>query len=294
MWIGCRVGVSLLSEAVVWPVTGAPRRAGVSSFGISGTNAHVIIEQAPPAAAAVSAPVVTAPATWAPWLVSGRSEAAMRARAGQLVSFLDAAGPVDLASVGHALATRRTAFSHRAIVHGHNQVDLVAGLSAVARGVAAGNAVEGHVGGGGGVVLVFPGQGSQWVGMARELLAGSSVFAAEVAACDAALSRSLEWSVGDVLRGAEGAPELSRVDVVAPALFTVMVSLAGGVAVVRCGCRGGGGAFPGEVAAAYVAGALRSTTPPGCWSRPRRRGSRCRGCWSRSARRSSEVPFFSR
>src|SRR5262249_33778456 len=118
------------------------------------------------------------------------------------------------------------------------------------------DAVRGEAGAAGRTVFVFPGQGAQWVGMARDLLATAPTFAATIAACAEALEPHLDWSLLDVVRGAPTAPSLDRVDVVQPALFSVMVALAAlwrsyGVhpdAVV--------GHSHGEVAAAYVAGAL--------------------------------------
>ena len=103
---------------------------------------------------------------------------------------------------------------------------------------------------------MFPGQGAQWAGMAVELWDSSPVFAASMRACSAALTPFVDWDLADVLRGAEGAPDFERVDVVQPALWAVMVSLAGlwrefGVephAVV--------GHSQGEIAAAVVAGGL--------------------------------------
>ncbi|MFF4324745.1 type I polyketide synthase, partial [Streptomyces sp. NPDC001568] len=243
--------VSLIGETTAWPRTDAPRRAGVSSFGFSGTNAHVIVEQAPEveapepgAGAGVGLPVV-------PWVLSGKSAMALRAQAERLAGWLPGAvgvGPVD---VGWSLVSSRAGLDHRAVVLG----DHVAGVGAVASGVMAAGVVTGSVIGGR-TAFVFPGQGSQWVGMAAGLLDSSAVFAERIDACAKALEPFTDWSLVDVLRGVEGAPSLERVDVVQPALFSVMVSLA---EVWRAaGVRPGAviGHSQGEIAAACVAGIL--------------------------------------
>ncbi|QRX94008.1 type I polyketide synthase [Streptomyces noursei] len=242
--------VSLLTEQVEWPRTDAPRRAAVSSFGISGTNAHVILEEAPPQveAQAVAAPVPGA----VPWVVSGKTEAALRAQAARLLSFMDATPELNPVDVGLSLAAGRAAFEHRAAVVGADLAAFRGGLAALADATAAPGVVQGTVAGDR-AVFVFPGQGSQWVGMAAELLGSSPVFAESMRACAQALAPHVEWSLLDVLGDAEA---LERVDVVQPVLFAVMVSLAAlwrsyGVepaAVV--------GHSQGEIAAACVAGAL--------------------------------------
>uniref|UniRef100_UPI001ABFF5EF type I polyketide synthase n=1 Tax=Amycolatopsis kentuckyensis TaxID=218823 RepID=UPI001ABFF5EF len=229
--------VELLTESRDW-TSERPRRAGVSSFGISGTNAHTILEQAPDVVVEEREPV-SGPV---PWVLSGRTEAALRDQAAALTG-VDA----DPADVGLSLATARSRFPHRAVVFGAEA------LAAVAGGAPAANAVTGVAGPPGKVALVFPGQGAQWAGMALELAGASPVFAARLDDCGAALASFVDWQLRDVLADAEA---LGRVDVVQPALFAVMVSLAElwrsfGVvpdAVV--------GHSQGEIAAAVVSGAL--------------------------------------
>ncbi|WP_438309920.1 type I polyketide synthase [Streptomyces sp. HUAS TT3] len=248
--------VSLIGESVPWPQTGAPRRAGVSSFGFSGTNAHVIVEQAPEAEAGDAAqapegePRSVMPVV--PWVLSGKSAAALRAQAERLAGWLAEAGNVvDPVDVGWSLASTRAALEHRAVV----LADHTGGVGAVGSGVMAAGVVTGSVVGGK-TAFVFPGQGSQWVGMAAELLESSPEFAARVGECAKALEPFTDWSLVDVLRGVEGAPSFDRVDVVQPALFAVMVSLA---EVWRAaGVRPGAviGHSQGEIAAACVAGVL--------------------------------------
>ncbi|MGW1641997.1 type I polyketide synthase [Streptomyces lavendulae] len=286
--------VELLAEARPWPETGRPRRAAVSSFGISGTNAHAILEQAPdplpapdalpadpaPAAADGDTP---APAAFAPgaaataWPLSGRTAPALRAQARRLRARVQADPGLDPYDVAGALLHTRTAFEHRAVLladgrDGRDGLDgFLGGLDALAAGTAGnadgegeGNASRLPAGPVTGVarssgvrpVFVFPGQGSQWTGMALELLDTSPVFAAHVEDCAAAFAPHLDWSLTDVLRAADGAPSLDRVDVLQPALFAVMVSLAG--LWRACGVEPAAvvGHSQGEVAAAVVAGAL--------------------------------------
>ncbi|MEJ2856223.1 MULTISPECIES: SDR family NAD(P)-dependent oxidoreductase [unclassified Saccharothrix] len=248
--------VSLLTEPVEWPAGTEPRRAGISSFGVSGTNAHVILEE-PPAedTAAAAAPPAAAPAAAGasgvvPWILSARTADALRDQAAKLADHL-ATHPAAPADVAATLAAR-TRFEHRAVVVGTGD-DLRAGLDAVAAGEhpTTGEALESPK-----VVFMFPGQGSQWAGMAVELLDTSPVFAQRMAECAEAIDQFTDWSLLDVVRNAPNAPSLDRVDVVQPVLFAVMVSLAAlwrsyGVepsAVV--------GHSQGEIAAAAAVGAL--------------------------------------
>ncbi|MFE7595266.1 type I polyketide synthase, partial [Kitasatospora sp. NPDC057512] len=216
--------VELLTEAREWPQTGRPRRAGVSSFGISGTNAHVIVEQAPEEQATERPAEEQAPSagTGAPWLLAGRTEAAVRAQAGRLAEHLEAHPALAAVDVAHSLATGRSAFPHRAVVVGADR----AALAAYAAGQDPAAVVAGTADVTGRTVFVFPGQGSQWVGMAVELLDTEPVFAQRITECADALAEFTDWKLIDVLRGAEGAPGYDRVDVVQPALWAVMVSLA--------------------------------------------------------------------
>jgi acyl transferase domain-containing protein/acyl carrier protein len=265
--------VSLLEEAIPWPQTGEPRRAGVSAFGASGTNAHVILEQdslqhtpqvEPEGAggalsAAGAAPQVGLAATGMVALaVSARSEGALRAQAHQLGATLagGSAAP-DPRDVGLSLVGR-SAFANRAVVVGCERGELLTGLDALAAALPAAGLIEGTLdaAGPGKVVFVFPGQGAQWQGMALELMECSSVFAGRLRECGEALAEFVDWSLEGVLRGADGAPSLERVDVVQPALFAVMVALA--ELWGACGVRPDAvvGHSQGEIAAACVAGAL--------------------------------------
>ncbi|MFF5563628.1 SDR family NAD(P)-dependent oxidoreductase [Streptomyces sp. NPDC012623] len=251
--------VELLSEAREWP-EGDARRAAVSSFGISGTNAHVILEGVPEAALPhePAEPLPdTAPArgtdAWTgplPLVLSGKGEAGLAAQARRLLGHLPGAPLPDLA---HALATTRAALDHRAVVIGADREELTAGLTALAEGQAVSHVVRGDRGAESRIAFVFPGQGSQWIGMAAELLDAEPVFAAAMTECAEALAPLVDWDLLTTLR--DGRP-LDRVDVVQPALWAIMVSLARmwrsyGVepaAVI--------GHSQGEIAAACVAGAL--------------------------------------
>ncbi len=249
--------VRLLTEPQPWPEVDQPLRAGVSSFGISGTNAHVILEQAPVVAQPVrqdSEQPVACPVV--PWVVSGRGVSGLRGQAERLRSFVLDHPELDPVVVGRSLISTRSLLGHRAVVLGTDRESLLAGLEAVEAGDAAPGVVQAKtVADPGGVVWVFPGQGSQWVGMARGLLESSPVFARRMGECARALEPWVDWSLTDVLGG--GDPGLwDRSDVVQPALFAVMVSLAevwrsyGVVADAVVGHS------QGEIAAACVAGAL--------------------------------------
>ncbi len=244
--------IRVVGETTTWPSAGRPRRAAVSSFGISGTNAHVIVEQAPEDAVAAhiepDSPVV-------PLVLSARTEPALRAQASRLRTHLAARPRLALADVAGTLAAR-TRFEHRAVLVTGDRAEALDGLAALADGRPDAGTVTGSAAADPGVVFVFPGQGSQWAGMAVALLDSSPVFAAEIAACDRAFAEFTDWSLFDVLLGRADAPGLDRVDVVQPALFAVMVSLA------RCWQAFGVepaaviGHSQGEIAAAYVAGVL--------------------------------------
>ncbi|MFG2224953.1 SDR family NAD(P)-dependent oxidoreductase [Streptomyces sp. NPDC048644] len=244
--------VELLREARGWPEVGdRPRRAGVSSFGISGTNAHVVLEQAAPEEAEAGDVAPTPAAAVTPWVVSGRSAEALRGQAARLRAYVEENGSLSAADVGWSLASSRSVFEHRAVVLGAGRDELLSGLEALASGA---EQVPDAVGGvRSGVVFVFPGQGTQWVGMAAELLAESSVFAEWMGRCEAALAPYVDWSLTSVLREGAG---LDRVDVVQPVSWAVMVSLAElwrSLGVVASGVVGHS---QGEIAAAVVAGAL--------------------------------------
>ncbi|WP_329572900.1 type I polyketide synthase [Kitasatospora sp. NBC_01266] len=252
--------VKLLTEAEPWPRTeDHPRTAGVSAFGLSGTNSHVIISEAPeaepaddtaePTAAPLASPVL-------PYLLSARGTQALRGQAAKLAAFVRDDAELALPDLGHSLLTRRAAFDHRAVVLGGDRDALLAGLDALAAGDKSPAVVRGTALGSSRIAFVFPGQGSQWVGMAVELIESAPAFADRMRECAQALSAFVDWDLFDVLYERDGAPTFADVDVVQPVLWAVMVSLAElwrsfGVqpdAVV--------GHSQGEIAAATAAGAL--------------------------------------
>ncbi|WP_156107376.1 type I polyketide synthase, partial [Streptomyces violaceusniger] len=246
--------VRLLGEQTAWPEAGRPRRAGVSSFGISGTNAHLIIEQAPMPTDA-EAPDDAGPGAAVPWIISGRDRRAIRAQAERLRTHLMSHPDGSVADIGFSLFTSRAVLEHRAVVLGGDHTALLAGLTALAQDEPAPGVVEAADAAepGRSVVFVFPGQGSQWAGMALELMESSPVFAGRMGECADALAPLVEWSLSDVLADERA---LARVDVVQPVLWAVMVSLAElwrSYGVVPSAVVGHS---QGEIAAACVAGGL--------------------------------------
>jgi acyl transferase domain-containing protein/acyl carrier protein len=254
----------LLRQERAW-TAGEPRRAGVSSFGIGGTNAHVIIEEPTPAGEhAVDAdgedselaPRVFSELPPMPVLLSARTAPVLAAQAVRLHRRLSQEPRLDLGDVAMTLAAGRAHLEHRASVRAGEREQLLDGLLALARGEEHSGLLQRIAGAPGKTCFTFPGQGSQWLGMGVELLDASPVFAARFRECEQAFAEHLSWSIEEVLRGAEGAPSVSRVDVLQPALFAVMVS----IAELWCAC----GVRPdlvighsqGETAAAAVAGAL--------------------------------------
>ena len=264
--------VELLTEPVEWGRNGRPRRAGVSSFGISGTNAHVIVEEAPatepvgdePSGVDDERPGEERPGDGGPrrqdgpvpWVLSARSEVALRDQAARLAAHVERRPELAIADVGLSLAAGRARLEHRAVAVGGSRDELLAALAALAAGEETSGSVSRGVATGRRVAFVFAGQGAQWPGMALELARASQAFAERLGEVAAAVEELVDWRVEDVLSGAAGAPSLERVDVVQPASFAVSVALAGlwrrfGVepaAVV--------GHSQGEIAAAHVAGGL--------------------------------------
>ncbi|MFE3312938.1 type I polyketide synthase, partial [Embleya sp. NPDC059213] len=258
--------VELLTARRAWPELGRPRRAAVSAFGISGTNAHVVLEQ-PPAAPVAADDLRTAggPAGTLPVLLSGHSERALRNQAARLAEHVralpepDPAGPATpdtaLLDLAYSSVVSRAGLEHRAVVTAADREGLLTALVGLAAGGSGVDAVVGLAQSGARPVFVFPGQGSQWAAMAGGLLTTSPTFAARIRACEEALAPFTDWSLTSVLNS-ESDAWLERVEVVQPVLWAVMVSLAQlwrsyGVrpaAVV--------GHSQGEIAAACVAGAL--------------------------------------
>ncbi|WP_326806742.1 type I polyketide synthase [Streptomyces sp. NBC_01775] len=252
-------GVRLLTEARPWPAGKHPRRAAVSSFGVSGTNAHVILEEAPAPAPVPAAPEPEQPGeervtpAVVPWVLSGRTEPALREQAARLLARVGEDPDLDVAELGAALVRNRSVFEHRAVVVGEDRAGLVSGLEALAAGVPAAHVLRGAAGHTAAPVFVFPGQGSHWVGMGRDLLRSEPAFAQGMEECAAALRPWVDWDLFEVLADAEA---LERVDVVQPVLWSVMVALARTWRAFGVEPGAVLGHSQGEVAAACVAGAL--------------------------------------
>ncbi|WP_344610007.1 SDR family NAD(P)-dependent oxidoreductase, partial [Streptomyces glaucus] len=255
--------VQLLTEAREWPRGQRPRRAGVSAFGISGTNAHVILEEAPAEEPAPEPVVPAHPADTVPWILSGRTRQALRAQAARLAAHLAEHPALPAAGIGHTLATARAALDHRAVLVGDSTDTLAAAAAALADDDTA--ALVTGVAGEGRTVWAFTGQGSQRPGMGRELHARYPAFAQTVddvcALLDAELSgaEGLDVPLRTVLLAAEGSPEaalLDRTGYAQTALFTLQVAL---VELLRSWGMAPDavlGHSVGEFAAAYTAGVL--------------------------------------
>nr|WP_063747191.1 type I polyketide synthase [Saccharothrix sp. NRRL B-16314] len=243
--------IELVHENREWPEDGHPRRAGVSSFGISGTNSHVILEQAP------EAPAVTSPREVeggsVPWVLSARTPQALTAQAVRLRDFLAERPEIGAEDVAAGLLTR-TAFEHRAVVLGSDRTELMRRLGSLAEGEP-GVGVRTGQSSPGGTVFVFPGQGAQTWGMGRALHAAFPVFADAFDQVVAAVDAELDASLREVMWGAD----TGLVDQTAytqPALFAIEVALFR--LLESFGVRPDyvTGHSIGEITAAHVAGVL--------------------------------------
>ncbi|HEX9354275.1 MAG TPA: type I polyketide synthase, partial [Streptosporangiaceae bacterium] len=242
--------IDLLTERARWPDTGRSRRAGVSAFGISGTNAHVVLEQAP-VAAAPDGP--GAQLGVVPWLLSGKTGAALRAQATRLMPQA-ADQAVNMADVGLSLATTRASLSHRAVVLAADRDSAVRGLSALASGEPTAGVVEG-VARPGRTAFLFSGQGAQRPGMGRELYDRFGVFADALDAVCSELDGRLDRPLRAVMWG-EDRGLLDQTAYAQPALFAVEAALFRLLESLGVQPNFVAGHSIGEVAAAHVAGVL--------------------------------------
>ncbi|MGW9430978.1 type I polyketide synthase, partial [Streptomyces decoyicus] len=269
--------VRLLSDPVDWPGTDRPRRAGVSAFGVSGTNAHAVLEQAPPAETApqpdgpdaaepappaeqdAGEPRPAAPLPVVPWAFSARSEPALRAQAAQLLSHVEQLTDTGAEDIGASLATTRTAFEERAVVLGQDREELLRHLARFAQGDDTA-AVRGTAGRGK-TAFLFAGQGAQRLGMGRDLHAAFPVFAEAYDEICAHLDPELPQPLADVVFGQDAAA-LDRTGFTQPALFAFEVALFRLVASWGLAPDFLLGHSIGELAAAHVAGVL--SLPDAC------------------------------
>ncbi|MGV0809588.1 type I polyketide synthase [Mycolicibacterium setense] len=261
------LGLRVRTRCGAWPSPKRPLIAGVSSFGMGGTNAHVVLEQSPTPATTPNTDTLTAhihqPSMM--WPISGHTSAALAKQAGQLHSHLLDHPSLDPAAIAHSLAATRAHQRYRAVISRTatavwhtDHTPALESLAALAEGRSAPTVVHGVVPSSGPrrIVFVFPGQGSQYAGMATELYRYHPGFARSLDECDHALRPLTGWSVLDVLHDVQQAPSLRRDDVVQPTLFAVMIALAnmwrsyGIVPDVVVGHS------QGEIAAAHIAGAL--------------------------------------
>lgn len=257
------LGLRVVDELQEWPVVaGRPRRAGVSSFGFGGTNAHVILEQAPVVESVV--PEVASPtaASAVPWVLSARSEQALAGQAQRLLAFVAANPDLDPIDVGWSLVKTRAMFEHRAVVVGADRGALLAGLAALAAGESGAGVAVGRARSVGKTVFVFPGQGAQWVGMGAQLYAELPLFALAFDAVAEELDRHLRLPLRNVLWEGDEAL-LTSTEFAQPALFAIEVALA--TLLQHWGISPDFliGHSVGEIAAAHLAGVLSLTDAAG-------------------------------
>ncbi|MER6356889.1 type I polyketide synthase [Streptomyces sp. NPDC001634] len=223
--------VGLLHENTDWPqAEDRPRRAGVSAFGVSGTNAHVVLEQAPvepapdPDTPAPTPAALRLPSDAVPWMVTGRTPAALREQARRLADFVRSRPGTDAARTAAALLTTRSVFEQRAVVLGTGIDELLRGLDALAADHARPGLVTGSAAGTGRTAFLFAGQGSQRPGMGRELYETYETFADAFDEVCAQVDTALERPLQEVVFGTD--PELlNRTEYAQPALFALEVAL---------------------------------------------------------------------
>ncbi|MFB7716082.1 HAD-IIIC family phosphatase [Nocardia sp. NPDC056100] len=251
-----RSGVAVAGEELPWRRGERVRRAGVSAFGLSGTNAHLILEEAP-AVPVPAAEAATADQRVALLPISARSEASLHGQAQRLLDLVSADPTLEPAPVARSLALRRTRFERRSVVVAADREQMIDALRALVDGSESPDAVTGN-----GAVLtnaktafIFPGQGTQWVGMARDMLLASEEFRTEFERCDKAFSALLGWSPQERL-ATMTVEDLWDHPLIQPLLFMIMAGLAATWRAAGVTPDAVIGHSQGEVAAAYCAGVL--------------------------------------
>jgi acyl transferase domain-containing protein/NADPH:quinone reductase-like Zn-dependent oxidoreductase/NAD(P)-dependent dehydrogenase (short-subunit alcohol dehydrogenase family)/acyl carrier protein len=252
-------GVKVEREGGAWAKSdGTPRRASVNGLGLTGTNAHVILEEAP----AAEEPQTLSPETYL-LPISASSPAALKHRAQEMAAAIGALQGDEnpsqaLTDLCYTASLRRTHLSHRLAVAGANAAELRRGLEQFANGQEPAFATAGAVAQGRKprIAFVFPGQGSQWIGMGRELLRTSTVFRRSMEELDQAIEFETGWSVLAQLQDPSLEPRLARIDVVQPTLFAMEVALAELWASWGIVPEAVVGHSMGEIAAACFAGIL--------------------------------------
>jgi acyl transferase domain-containing protein len=244
-------------ELQPWPESSNRAIASVSSFGISGTNAHVVVEEAPQNSAIEEKPIASGPHLLT---LSAHSKQALEALARRYSDFVQAKASetLSLSDLCYTASARRAHHDHRLAVVVNSEEEVVANLNAFIEGESRVGMTSGDVGEGQRhkLVFVFPGQGSQWFGMGRELMEKEAVFREVIQRCDLSMRQEVEWSLLEVLTSDDAHSQLSEIDVIQPTIFAIQIALASlwrswGIEpdiVV--------GQSMGEVAAAYTAGAL--------------------------------------
>ncbi|HEY1413850.1 MAG TPA: type I polyketide synthase, partial [Rhodopila sp.] len=238
-----------------WPNTSLPRLAGVSAFGIAGTNGHVVLEQAPVTGAA-AVPACRRQVQLLP--LSAKNPEALRALAQLYADLLSADAAPALHDLCWNAATRRTALDHRAVFVAANRDAMADALRRYTNGEAATAEGAVHADASPSIAFVLPGQGAQWIGMARELIAREPAFRAALERCDQAARRFVDWSIMGQLAAAPDSGNflLTRIDVIQPVLVALAIAYAELLRSVGVEPDAVVGHSMGEVAAACIAGAL--------------------------------------
>ena len=238
------------TDLAPWPACEGPRRAAVSSFGLGGTNAHVVLEQGPD-----PAPVDSPGSAITTLVVSGKTDERIASWATVLADWIEGAGAaVPLAEVAHTLNHHRPRHARFATVCAGDRTQAVAGLRALAAGRPAPGVVAPHQGvSGSGTVFLYSGQGSQWPGMGRELLADEPAFAAAVAELEPVFVEQVGFSLRQVLASGEPVEGIERIQPVLVGMQLALTALWRSYGVEPDAVIGHS---MGEVTAAVVAGAL--------------------------------------